>query len=413
MTPQRVVLREYETKVVELDSLTAAQLLAAAGEHLTLTPTAERDRFAVTASQYVGAVVLPEIEVLVRPKVRPENLFLLLDVGLPEQAWATEQVGLLSSDRLLPAMATFFARAADAALGRGTLRSYRTQRDRLPALRGRIDLRELIRQPGVAVPIACEYDEYDEDIAENQVLKAAAGRLLRIVGVRPVVRRMLLGTMARLEDVSEVAVDPSTIDRIHITRLNAHYEPALRLARLILRNLTLADQFGSTGAHAFFVDMNDLFQRFVTDRLERALRRRLQLVPEPPEFLGEHHQVSMRPDLVFRRVGLDVYVADVKYKLTWSGFGKTADYYQLLAYTTALGLPEGALIYCQAGDEAVPREVVARGSGKRLVSYAVDLTGPADTLEAGVVKVADSIVARASASLSLGSGRTESSGKRM
>lgn len=46
----------------------------------------------------------------------------------------------------------------------------------------------------------------------------------------------------------------------------------LRLARLIMSNLTLVDQRGDTRASTFMVDMNDLFERFVTERLRRALR---------------------------------------------------------------------------------------------------------------------------------------------
>ena len=46
------------------------------------------------------------------------------------------------------------------------------------------------------------------------------------------------------------------------------------------------------------------------------------------------------------------FVADIKYKLTDdSAGGSNADLYQLLAYTTALDLPEGMLIYCLDADE--------------------------------------------------------------
>ena len=41
--------------------------------------------------------------------------------------------------------------------------------------------------------------------------------------------------LVALEEVSDVAVAADDLDRIAITRLNAHYEPALRLARLVLR----------------------------------------------------------------------------------------------------------------------------------------------------------------------------------
>jgi 5-methylcytosine-specific restriction enzyme subunit McrC len=52
-------------------------------------------------------------------------------------------------------------------------------------------------------------------------------------------------------------------------------------------------------------------------------------------------QVRMKPDLEFRRQGTTAYVGDIKYKLTADARARNADYYQLLAYTTAMDLPEG------------------------------------------------------------------------
>ena len=83
--------------------------------------------------------------------------------------------------------------------------------------------------------------------------------------------------------------------------------------------------------------------------------------------------MRIKPDLVFKRHGVSVGVADIKYKLrdtdeiaktsessdikepsgnyTGSVWAAHADYYQLLAYTTALGHPTGTLIYCVDADK--------------------------------------------------------------
>ena len=99
----------------------------------------------------------------------------------------------------------------------------------------------------------------------------------------------------------------------------------------------------------------------------------------------------MRPDLVFRSEDRDVYVADIKYKLTDTGRGRTPDYYQLLAYTTGLALPEGVLIYCQA-DTAPPRAITVRHAGKRLRTFPLDLRGTAGEIEAAALGLAEWIV---------------------
>ena len=69
----------------------------------------------------------------------------------------------------------------------------------------------------------------------------------------------------------------------------------------------------------------------------------------------------------------------------------TADLYQLLAYTTALDLPGGMLIYAKG--EGEPAVHMVRHSGKRLEVEALDLTQTLDTVLADVGKVAQRIKA--------------------
>ena len=263
------------------------------------------------------------------------------------------------------------------------------------ALRGRIDMAGQFRQAGIRVPVACRFDEYTSDIAENRYLKAATRLALRVPGVAPEDRRRLHREVVSLEDVADVHVQPDELDRIAFTRLNAHYQPALRLAQVLLANLTLADQLGKRAASSFLVDMNELFEDFVTQRLRRELRGRLEVLSQFGTHLAERRQVPIRPDLVFRRQGREVLVADIKYKLTGDAQARTSDYYQLLAYTTALDLPEGLLIYCLADGGRPEGVVTIRHAGKRLHTLAIDLTGPSSAVASAISDLASWIHGRA------------------
>ncbi|MGD8215475.1 5-methylcytosine restriction system specificity protein McrC [Aestuariimicrobium sp. Y1814] len=172
------------------------------------------------------------------------------------------------------------------------------------------------------------------------------------------------------------------------------YAPALGLARLVLTNLTLTDVRGSTTALSFMVDMNDLFQRFVTERLRRELQGRLDLIGEPTVHLGQGQQVAMQPDLVFRAPrGVIRYVGDIKYKLAPDARGRSSDYYQLLAYTTAMDLTEGVLIYCSDSGDTHQSVVTVKHSGKRLVLHSIDLSGTPAQVEHEIATLADAIAA--------------------
>jgi 5-methylcytosine-specific restriction enzyme subunit McrC len=92
----------------------------------------------------------------------------------------------------------------------------------------------------------------------------------------------------------------------------------------------------------------------------------------------------MKPDLVLRRRGQALAVADAKYKkivpadsdqVKWSH----ANLYQLLAYCIAMELDSGLLIYAES--EGMPSEQVTRGIPKRLRTEEVSLRGsPAEII---------------------------------
>lgn len=391
MARPSLTISEYEAATVRLSEESARTIARLVAGKIVVTPALEPHSYTITATQYVGTVVLPELELLIRPKVPIENLFLLLDVGVPPAAWRPEVFAYRTDRNLLSALAGFFARTLERTIGRGLIRSYRTERERLISVRGRVDIASQIRRPGPITPIACVFDEYTADIDENRYLKAAVQRLLRVAGVPSSTRRLLQRELTRFEEVTDSSPDPDLPARLVYTRLNRHYEPALRLARLVLLNLGLVDLRGQpegTAASAFLLDMNDLFQRFLSDRLRRALRGRLRVLDEPPKKLGTRGEIDMRPDLVFRRDDRDVYVGDAKYKLTDTGLGRTGDYYQLLAYTTAMNLSEGVLVYCQASGTVPPREVVVRHVGKKLCTYPIGLHGSANAIETTVSELA-------------------------
>lgn len=384
-----VTLAEYGTAELTLTRGQASALQRTG--FVTVSPIGG-DQWQVSAASYVGTLGVEGIELLIRPKINPENLFLLLEPGLPATAWRPENFDYGSSTALLSSVIGFFARTVETALGRGVLRSYQARAEPLVALRGRLDVAAQFKQAGVLTPVACAYDDFTEDIVENRALRAAVRLALRVPNIAAEERQRLMRQLVTLESVADVPVSAEAIDAIHYTRLNHHYAPALGLARLILANLTLHDAHGSRSAPSFMLDMNDLFQRFVTDRLRGALHGRLEVVSEPTVHLGLDKQVPMYPDLTFRRPGGSaLYVGDIKYKLTDDARGRTSDYYQLLAYTTAMDLPEGILIYCRRPGEPASRSVTVKNAGKRLIVRSIDLSGPASHVDREIDTLADEI----------------------
>jgi len=363
MTMTTVHLQEWsEAQDVELSFDQVDALRNVAGNAIGITPGRRRDSWNLRATSYVGAVRVGDLVVMIRPKIPLENLFYMLSAGQGTVDFGTGLVGF-EEDELLPALAAFYERLVAHTLRRGVLKAYKEHNEMLVALRGRIDIPAMLRTGGMPAPISCRFDELSIDIPENQILRAAADILATYPDISPMVRRNLRRTVGVLDGVE--VVDPRAVPSVNLTRLNRYYEPALRMAQVILRSGGIKDRSGRLEASTFLIDMNHLFERFVTVQLRRFLAGRLEVRDQVKTYLDTGRQVTMYPDLVFYRRGVPVLVADVKYKLTDDGLGRTADYYQLMAYCSALDLPSGILIYGADTSESDSSVVIAR-SGDQL-----------------------------------------------
>jgi 5-methylcytosine-specific restriction enzyme subunit McrC len=346
----------------------------------------------LATNHLVGAISLPEVHLLIRPKIALESLFHLLEPSGRAISLGAQPFGFEHREELLPAFATFVANAIERTTGRGLLRSYRQEEERLLAIRGRIDLRRHLAS-GLATPIACRYDEYTADVIENQILLSAVRRLLRLGDVSEATRQLLARQLSRFEEVSEATVNPDIVLRMRFTRLNRHYEPALRLARLVLKSTSIVDKVGGTQASVFLIDMNKVFEEFLEHRLRRLLGVRLDVTGQHEDRLDYGGLVGIRPDLLFRRDGSPVFVGDAKYKRTWNGKGPESDVHQLLAYATAYNVPEGVLVYAKEAD-APQREIRVKNVDKTIWTWPIDLSGGSAGIDAAVMELADWVAAR-------------------
>lgn len=164
------------------------------------------------------------------------------------------------------------------------------------------------------------------------------------------------------------------IPRWQPSRLNTRYQPALRLAELVLRATSIEYDDGPIVANGLLLDMPAVFQGFLTTALRETLVAHYggRVVQEPPIALDVARRVTMKPDIVWRYGGRDTAVIDAKYK--WEG--GTGDLYQMLAYCTALRLRRGYLVYAASELGATATVHVVRNAGVDIICHALDLAVP-------------------------------------
>ena len=254
-------------------------------------------------------------------------------------------------------------------------------------MRGRIRFDEQIRRrPGILLPIEVRYDEFTDDILANQLVKAAAHRLGRMPLRSPEARRGLGWVAGMLDNVSFREWPPNAVPEVTFDRLNEHYRGVVTLARLVLRHGAFESRRGEVRASGFLMNMNDVFQEFVTVALREKLGVSADTLNERiVPSLDEGGRVHLKPDLVWRDGGHCVFVGDAKYKRI-DGSVPNADLYQLLAYATALDLSGGLLIYAKG--EREPATYTVRHSAKRLEVTALDLSGTLEDVLASVGELA-------------------------
>ena len=185
------------------------------------------------------------------------------------------------------------------------------------------------------LPVEVRYDEFTDDILENRLVRAATARL----GAMPLrsgeARRGLGWTAGMLDNVSPVEFPRHSVPEVDFDRLNEHYREVVALSRLVLRHSAFESGRGEVRASGFLMDMNKVFQEFVTVALREAIGLSESVFRERQvDSLDVDGRVHLKPDLTWWLGGRCVFVGDAKYKNVTGERVPNADLYQMLAYVT-------------------------------------------------------------------------------
>lgn len=367
---------------------------------------ASRGTWALKARNSVGAATLESaggvrIDLRIVPKVGIDRLLFMMGYAADAKGWRSDWIDLPEVVDIPEAAAESLVRLVDRALNAGLMQGYIRVEESALTIRGRIrEVDQVRRRFGQMIPIEITYDEFTTDIAENQILKAAIRRLLRIRSVQPATRCRLLRCLHRFADVSDL-VSGTKLPRWQPSRLNARYVPALRLAEIVLAGSSFDLARGGVRASGFMVSMPTVFEDFVTKALGAAIdvgSGGHSVLQDHRWRLDSSEQIRLRPDLVWysrRGSGAPGLVVDAKYKAARIDGFPNADVYQMLAYCTSLGLSEGHLVYAagneRGGHYRIPNAGVG-GAGVDVHAHALDLAQSPEALLTQIAGLARAVL---------------------
>lgn len=389
-------LREYEMGHIRSVSLTRADRrlirLLDQAETSRLKVVETREGVEVKASFWVGVAQFEQFEVRVRPKlVGGEDILM----SMLDYAWNTDAFRRYAArrsfepdtDGLLEIFIRLLVEDCERLVRLGLLTDYVEREEAMPAVRGRILFeRQVLERFGRVDRVLCRYDEREHDVVENRLLGFALGRCARLTRNLETRRRV-----RRLLQTFEVLCRSGAFDlaearrSLVYTRLNEHYRPAHGLAWAIIDALGIDDFYDSVsrGHHAFLLNMNTLFERFVERLVADALeglpgKVRKQFTDGGIIRQGETGSTyrNIRPDVLveFPRQKLPI---DAKYKLYDDKAISTADVYQLYFYSRVYreGPPRGMLIFpsTEPRSDVIDLRDSGGASMGKLTAYGVDV----------------------------------------
>ena len=341
ITMTRLTLAEHKPSAEVYLSAEQLDALRRIARKVDVSPTSKSDTWILTPGSEIGVVRLPDLTVEIRPKLPIDSVLFLASYALGAFKLKPDVADLDRSTDLVEVMVQIFHAAVRQATGRGLLQGYETQEETLNVVRGRIRIEDQLRRRfGIAVPIEVRYDEFTPDIPANRLLKAAVRRLALLTQRSPHTRRLLSAMRAIFANVTEVEYRSTDLPDIPINPLNAHYQPALALAEIILKSGTVKLAAGKVKSASFLIDMNKVFEDFVVVGLREALGLSDYAFPAGSTrsrelCLDTDKDVQLKPDISWWQGDRCVFVGDAKYKRTTVHGAQNHDIYQALAYAVA------------------------------------------------------------------------------
>lgn len=376
-----IQLSEYSTAPSQALDSSQRDALRAAVPSLSISPTIGADGYYdITPAGTVGAIrVGDDLHLEIAPKLPVERVLFLVSYAIDPKSWRSENVPVQAAGSLVEALVPTFSHLVNRIPRRGLLHGYRTVDETSTTVRGRMRLADQQRlRPGMHLPLELTFDEFTTDVVENRILRSAVDRLTRLPLRHDQSRRTLHDLREQFAAITPLETRNGAIPTPVWTRLNARYRPAVTLARLILSDQSVDIRAGDVEVTGTLFDMAEVFEAFVHGALQEALSLTPRAFPRGAHghrtWLDTGSAIRLKPDLSWWTAdGRCVFVGDCKYKRVRAAGVPNADLYQLLAYTTALALDDGLLVY--AAGERDDASYTVTNLGKRLHVRTLRLDG--------------------------------------
>ena len=272
------------------------------------------------------------------------------------------QVSQMECATLIDLLASVLANGAAHVLRRGLDRGYVPYSEETATLRGKIDAATTLKRTYFAAPrLFCEYDEFQYDILQNQILKTTIANVLRLRELDREIRGRLEQCYRKFADVRQIALNKRHFGLVQLHRNNGFYDLLLDVCQLIYENLIVDEQDGATTFRDFVRDdkkMAALFEAFVRNFYKREQKRftvKREDIAWDAEPLDDNSQgllPKMQTDISLTSSDRKIIIDTKYYKdALQTHYNKqtiiSANFYQIYAYLTNIEAHGGVNAHCE------------------------------------------------------------------
>jgi 5-methylcytosine-specific restriction enzyme subunit McrC len=347
-----------------LDTSRTRERLEAAGLRAGLRVFETRDR-RLYARGIVGVVDIGEVIVEILPKTGDRATpsdgaaflgNLLRFTGNDERLGLSEASIAVGEGGLLEVIFGWAARTVAANLRDGAPRRYATCEEASTAVRGRVELRHIVRQrPGRAFELTVRHAPLREDNLIGRIVRW----LVREVGARTRslrTRTLCLQLLQSLLHVAEITPTQADLDGLTLSSMENRWRSLIGLARIFLAQGRPDPARGGTlPAVAVLFTLHDLFEAALRRVLREGLDvQRLALLRNEGHLLyppgGGAGLLGLRPDFRIGSIGATAakIIGDAKWKRIFDKTGllrlSENDIYQVTTYMAALRAEAGFIV---------------------------------------------------------------------
>lgn len=167
---------------------------------------------------------------------------------------------------------------------RGLEHNYNSISEEYVGIKGKIDFsqslnKNLFRQ-GRAV---CQYDVFEVNILQNQLIKATLKRLIRIREIDESITKLLYFYYWKFVNVDDIEIQLTYFSQVKIHRNNSFYDFLLKICRLVVENTVLDERDGTYTFRDFTRDhgqMAGLFEAFIRNFYKREQKHGFKVFRE-------------------------------------------------------------------------------------------------------------------------------------